>query len=196
MLARVSNIEAFRQWKASEDQSVEDLIYWLTTDNPSELMLAGTAFHKALELVEPGEHETLSALGFTFLLPEGEIALPSIRELRAYGQYGALEVTGCVDGLRGRRVNDHKTTGRCDPERYLSGYNWRFYLDLLDADEFVWDIYEIDEIKPRVYRVSDPQTLRQYRYPGMHEDCERLAAEFYDFARVHLPDFNAMAKAA
>lgn len=40
--------------------------------------------------------------------------------------------------------------------------------------------------EPRVYRVDPPQLLRAHRYPGLRADCERLAADYLDFARVHL----------
>lgn len=196
MLARVSNLEAFRYWQVAEDQSVEDLIERLTTFQPTENMLAGTAFHKALEVAKPGEYDRLHANGYTFIMPDGEIELPPIRELRAYGNYGPLQVTGCVDILKAKRVRDHKTTGRFDAERYLTGYQWRYYLDLLDADVFEWDVYEIRELEPRVYEVADPQRLTQYRYPGLHDDCARLAAQFYEFASVHMPDYNALPVAA
>lgn len=196
MLARVSSLESFRRWREDEDQTVDDLVHWLTHDEPSEQMLAGTAFHAALETAEPGEYATLSALGFTFHLPDGELVLPTIRELRAYGQYGPLQVTGQVDGLLGLRVDDHKTTSRFDPDRYLGGYQWRFYLDIFEADVFRWNVFEIREIKPRVYEVSDPQTLEAYRYPGMHEDCARLAADFHEFAVAHLPAQQQVAVAA
>lgn len=197
MLARVSNLEAFRYWREAEDQSVEELIERLTTFQPTEPMLAGTAFHKALELAPYGEHEQLSADGYTFLLPDGTLVLPEIRELRGFKAYGPLTVTGCVDDLEGRRIDDHKTTARFDPERYLAGYAWRYYLDIFDADVFRWNVFEISEVKPRVYQVSDPQLLEQYRYPGLHEDCARLAADFHEFAAKHLPGFRPqLARAA
>lgn len=193
MLARVSNIEAFRQWRLNEDQTAEDLVHWLTHDEPSEAMLAGTAFHKALELSTPGDYETLYANGYTFHMPDGELALPVIRELRGYQSYGPLTVTGCVDALEGKRVDDHKSTGRFDPDRYLAGYSWRFYLDIFGADVFRWNVFEISEVKPKVYQVADPQILQTYRYPELHDDCARLAADFYEFARVYLPDAPRLA---
>lgn len=196
MLARVSNLDAFRRWRDNEDQTVDDLVRWLTVDAPSPAMLAGTAFHKALEEAQPGDYDTLYANGYTFHLPDAELVLPPIRELRAFGTYAGLQVTGCVDCLSGKRVEDHKTTSRFDPERYLEGFQWRYYLDLLDADVFRWNVFEIREVKPMVYQVADPQTLETYRYPGMRDDCERLAAEFAEFAAIHLPDYNAMRKAA
>ena len=194
--ARVSNLESFRRWREDEEQSVDDLIWWITASVPSEPMLAGTAFHKALELAKPGDYDTLYANGYTFHLPEGTLALPEIRELRASALYGALRVSGQVDGLWGKRVEDHKTTSRFDPERYLAGYQWRYYLDIFGADVFRWNVFEIHEVKPLVYQVADVQTLEAYRYPGMHEDCARLAADFYEFARVHLPGYEALKEAA
>jgi len=193
MLARVSNIEAFRRWSnwqplfdGDEEPTLDDLIRQITVDEPSEAMKAGTAFHKAMELAQDGLHETFEANGYRFLLPSAEIALPPIREMRAFGDYGALTVTGQVDAVDGRVVIDHKTTSRFDAERYLNGCQWKFYLDLFGADEFRWNVFEIKELDPMVYRVSEPQTLRACRYPSLHADCESLAAEYLDFARQHL----------
>lgn len=197
MLARVSNLEAFRQWRDDEESTPQDLVDRLTTFQPTPQMLAGTAFHAALEHAKPGDYETLHAHGYTFQLPDATLVLPSIRELRVYGSYGPLQVTGCVDATEGKRVDDHKTTARFDAERYLAGYSWRFYLDLLGADVFRWNVFEVRELKALVYEVSEPQTLETYRYPGMHDDCARLAAEFHEFAVRYLPaDYNAMALAA
>src|SRR5687768_17293715 len=119
MLARVSNVEAFRQWKdwtplfeGQEEPTVEDLVRFITVDEPSEAMLAGTAFHRALELIGEGSHDTLEANGYRFLLPDCELELPSIREMRGYRNYGGLTVTGQVDGVGGNLVIDHKTTGK------------------------------------------------------------------------------------
>lgn len=185
MLARVSNIEAYRQWREN-DQSVEDLVRWITTDNPTPAMLAGTAFHKALETAADGEHSMLEANGHTFLLPDAELHLPAIRELRGYKAYGPLTVTGQVDALEGLRVDDHKTTSRFDPERYLSGCQWKFYLDIFGADVFRWNVFELREVGPLTFQVGEPHTLEAYRYPGMRADCAALASEFHDFARLHL----------
>lgn len=187
MLARVSNIEALRRWRLNEEP-VEDLVRWITTDNPTPAMLAGTAFHKALELAEPGDFDRLQANGMTFIMPDAEIALTEIREMRAERQYGPLTVSGQVDGLIGRKVIDHKTTIRFDAERYLEGCQWKYYCSIFGADEFAWNVFEIKEVEPNVYRVSSPHILKAYRYPGMEEECHRLALDYYDFAKAHLPE--------
>lgn len=194
MLARVSNIEALRQWKnwqplfdGQEEPTVEDLVRFITVDEPSEAMKAGTAFHAALELAQNGAHDAFEVNGYRFILPDAELSLPPIREMRAYGEYGGLTVTGQVDAVEGRSVTDHKTTGRFDPERYLNGCQWKFYLDLFEADEFRWNIFEIKEVEPLVYRVSAPHVLKAYRYPEMHQHCAELAADYLSFAREHMP---------
>lgn len=193
MLVRVSNIETFRRWRADPDATPEDLVARLTNFQPTEKMEAGTAFHKVLELAQPGEYEEVSALGHTFILPDAEIALPSVRELRCFGTFGPLRVTGQVDALYGTRVEDHKTTAQFNADGYLEGCQWRFYLDLFGADVFRWNVFEIwpHKTRPMTYHVAEPQTLEQCRYPGMHDDCMALAADFYDFATKHMPALEA-----
>lgn len=192
MLARVSAIETFRRWREDEDQDVADLVTRLTDFQPTENMLAGTAFHKALEDATDGAYDTLEANGYTFLLPDAEIALAEIRELRAYGRFGPLAVTGQVDALHGKRVEDHKTTASFRPDGYLEGCQWRFYLDIFGADVFRWNVFEIAPTKePKTYTVKPPHLLEQYRYPGLHDDCMALAADFYAFAATHLTQQKA-----
>lgn len=197
MLARVSNVESFRQWRDNEEQSVDDLLRWMTVDQPSEAMLAGTAFHKALELADPGQFEKLEAHGFTFLLPDDvTIELPRIRELRGYDEYPGITITGQVDCLEGLRVDDHKTTSRFDPDRYLSGYQWRLYLRMFGAKRFRWNVFEIKPLKDRIYEVRATHRMEAFAYPGMDRDCEQLVAEFREFMERHMPEYNAMEKAA
>ena len=193
MLARVSNIEAHRQWKnwqplfeGQEEPTVEDLVRFITVDEPSEAMKVGTAFHKALETAVDGIHPAFEVDGYTFLLPDTALSLPSIREMRGYGQYGSLTVTGQVDGVEGLIVTDHKTTGKFDPERYLNGCQWKFYLDIFGANEFRWNIFLLKELEALTYGVSEPQVLKAYRYPEMRDHCEKLAADYLDFANTHL----------
>lgn len=190
MLTRVSNIETYRRWRADPDAIADDLVARLRDFEPTEAMLAGTAFHKCMEDAAPGEYDVLAANGFTFHLPDAAIALPTIRELRCFGQYGPLRVTGQVDALYGKRVEDHKTTAYFNADGYLEGCQWRFYLDLFGADVFRWNVFEIKPVKgkERTYEVSAPQTLEQYRYPGLHDDCMDLAAGFYQFATTHMKE--------
>lgn len=190
MLFRVSEVESYRQWLNDEESELDAILPRLRGEiPPSDAMLAGTAFHKALELAKPGDFDTLEANGYQFVIPEHiELALPEIRELRASKTYGGITVTGCVDILYGLRIEDHKTTGRFDPDRYLDGYQWRYYLDIFGAHRFRWNVFEIDELRPQVYSVRAFHTLEQCRYPGMESDCEALARSLEQFARQYMPE--------
>jgi hypothetical protein len=199
MTFRVSEVETFRQWREDEDAELETLLARMRgQSDASEAMLAGTAFHKALEVAQPGNASTLQALGYTFNIGgDFELALPTIREVRAHRTYDgdgiAVTVTGQVDAIEGRRVEDHKTTGRFDPERYLNGYQWRLYLDIFGADHFRWNVFEIacneDGYPPgMVWDVYAMHRLEQYRYPGMERDCEKLALDLGTFAKHLMPE--------
>lgn len=199
MTFRVSEAESFRQWREDEDADLDVLLARLRGQSEaSEAMLAGTAFHKALEVAQVGSASTLSALGYTFNISgDFEIALPVIREVRAgktyIGDDFAITISGQLDAIEGKRVEDHKTTGRFDPERYMTGYQWRMYLDIFGADLFRWNIFEIacneDAYPPGlVWDVFAMHRLEQYRYPGMEGDCEKLALDLARFAIDRMPE--------
>lgn len=198
---RVSEVESFRQWRDDEEADVDAFLRRMRGhDEPSELMLAGTAFHAVLESARPGESQSVSANGFTFHIDADiAIALPQVREVRASRTYTnakrAITVSGQLDAIDGLIVTDHKTTGSFDAERYLAGYQWRYYLDIFEADIFRWNVFEIREIGERDYLVHGFHRLTQHRYPAMRRDCERLAFELAEFASHHLPE-RCSAKAA
>jgi hypothetical protein len=190
-------VEAFRKWEADDeagDEALGDLLANLRGEGESsELMRAGTAFHKALETATTGvELAELVADGYTFCITDSlEIGLCEIRELRASKTYVVddepITISGQVDQLEGRRVEDHKTTGRFDAERYMTGYQWRLYLDIFGADHFRWNVFEIAAMdEPKCYQVYAQHRLEQFRYPGMEADCLALVTRFARFVREHL----------
>lgn len=197
-----SDIDALRYFLAHEDASLDDLIASLRHEAPpTEAMLAGTALHSALENCTIGNHAELTANGYTFeFRSDDEIELPDIRELKATRDYTVdgctVTLVGKVDGLHGRRVDDHKFTSRYDAERFMGSYQWRVYLDIFDADEFRWNIFEgyADRDGPQRYVINAVHQLRMHRYPGMHDDLIRELRTFIEFARTHLPErFSAEA---
>lgn len=198
MTFRVSEVESFRQWRNDEEADLDLLLARMRGQTePSAAMLAGTAFHKGLETAPTGlEVSSIEAEGYTFTF-QGDftIALPAIREVRANKTWivdgERVSISGQLDCIHGKRVEDHKTTGRFDPDRYLEGYQWRLYLEIFGADHFRWNVFEIknvDELEPFLWEVHAQHTLEQYRYPGMDADCERLVTDLARFACVHLPE--------
>lgn len=190
----VTDLDAFRYYLSDEDADLDKLLAQLRREEPpTEQMLAGTALHKALELAEPGDFPMLEAEGHRFTFEDSlAVELTPIRELKASKVYTVagvdVLVTGKVDGLCGRRVDDHKTTARFDPERFLQGYQWRFYLDIFDATHFRWNVFEMDPRGMRLYHVFATHRIEQYAYVGMYQDCIGLLWKFVEFAKQHLPD--------
>lgn len=193
---RVSMLEAFRQWEQDEDAELDDLLAKLRGDWPeSAAMAAGTAFHKALEEAPSGlTADELVALGHRFTFA-GDFTLPvtRIRELRGFKQYQvdgqSIIVTGQVDAIEGLRIEDHKTTGRFDPDRYLEGYQWRLYLDIFNCRRFRWNVFEIAELASEdevlAFEVRAQHTLEQFWYAELPLHCMGLVTRFARFVREH-----------
>ena len=190
---RVSHIDLFRSWKESEEADIDWLLRDLSLDRPTEAMLRGTAFHKALEHAQSGDdRDEITIDGFTFHFQcDIDLELPAVREIRRSKDYGDVSVSGKVDALMGTSVYDHKTTSYFDSERYLSKYQWRYYLDIFEADRFTWNIFEMrdagDIDNPRTWSVVNFHQLEQYRYPSLEEDCKRQAQEMRSFLSEYAP---------
>jgi hypothetical protein len=190
-----SDLDAVRYYRANEDADLGALIAQLRRElPPSEAMRAGTALHKALEIADPGaKFDALEADGFRFdILVECEIDLPPIREMKETRDYlidgVRITLVGKVDAIHGKRVEDHKFTARFDPERFMGTMQWRVYLEVFDADEFRWNVFEGRESGERRYVIHHIHRLTMFRYPGMGDDVRRDLWAFLDFARIHLPE--------
>lgn len=191
-----SDIDALRYFMADDEAEIAPLLAQLRHQTEqTEPMRVGTALHAALETCEPGDHGELSANGYTFVFAtDGEVDLPDIREAKATREYVingcVVTLVGKVDAIHGRRVDDHKFTARYDAERFMASMQWRVYLDVFDADEFRWNVFEgrsaLDD--PHRYVIWAIHQLTIHRYPGMRSDVERALRQFVEFAREHLPE--------
>lgn len=197
MRVSVTDVDALRYFMAQDDGDLEKLLRQLRREEPpTDAMRAGTAFHAALELAQEGEVEDLEAQGYSFeIAADVAIELPDIREVKAVREYRVgdcdVQLVGKVDALAGRYVYDHKLTGRFDPERFLSGFQWRAYLEIFEANHFVWNVFEAplragDQSNTR--RITAFHRLGADRYPGLPDDVVREIEGFVAFARVHLPE--------
>lgn len=199
----VSDVDAYRYWCASEDADLPGLLARLRREEPpTELMAAGSALHRALELAADGDYSVLEADGYRFTLDlDCELPLPAIRELKATKDYiidgVAVTLVGKVDALQGLTVVDHKTTSRFDAEKFMDSFQWRAYLDIFEADHFRWNVFEMAELpEPRCYRVFGFHPLDQFRYPALRSDVVRELRRFVGFARAHLPERFTFQEAA
>jgi hypothetical protein len=192
---RVSHVAAFARWREDEDSDVGWLINQIRSNEETEPMRKGTAFHKALETIKDGwEGTEIQVDGYRFVFTcDVTISLPHTRETRKGKDYGGIIVSGQADGLGGRAIIDHKTTAHFDAEKYLEGQQWRFYLDLFDADRFDWYVWEMKEIGgegSHAYEVFGFHQLTQYRYPELEADCRELVLDFKRFADRYLQGYN------
>lgn len=191
-----TDVDKFRAFRADEDADIVEFLDDLRRkSSPTPAMMAGVAFHSALEKIGSGDHATLSARGYTFEIGCDEaLDIPPVRELKTTAEY---VVAGCrvtmvakVDAVHGKRIDDHKLTGWYDPERFLSSYQWRIYLDAFGADEFRWNVFLGKETRPhsRHYVVTALNTLSAFRYPAMRADVENEIGLFVEFVREWLPE--------
>lgn len=191
---RVSHVAAFARWREDEDSEVGWLINQIRSNEETEAMRKGTAFHKALETIADGwEGSEIRSGDYRFVFTADiSISLPQTRELRKEKNYGGIIISGQADGIGGKVIIDHKTTSHFDAENYLEGWQHKFYLDIFDADRFDWYAWEMAELpqSPKVYEVFGFHQLHQYRYPDLSEDCRRLALDFKAFADRFMPDYS------
>ena len=190
----VTDLEAFRLFRLNEDATVEDFLARLRRETPpTPAMMAGTAFHKALERASEGEAETLEADGWRFLIAcDADLALPPVREVKVERVFAVdgCEVTlvGVADAVHGGIVYDHKLSARFDAERYLTGLQWRCYLPLFGARRFVWNVFEARETAERERMVVAVHHLSADTYPAIEEDVTAALREFVAFVRDAAPE--------
>lgn len=208
MNSTISKIDLWRMWRENDDLDFG----WLVTqfrkeEKPTEQQIAGLALHHALETAQEQESEFLMADGYRFeFLKDFSLELLPSREVEVTKDYGELTLHGRVDSIDGLVVTDYKTTKQFNPERLLEGYQWRYNLDMTGADIFRWKVFVIQPTGERdglygasdeeledyqqlkashLYIVTEIHDLEQRRYPGLGEDCARLAQDYLVFMKRH-----------
>lgn len=106
-------------------------------------------------------------------------------------QFGPIQVTGRIDGLEGTKAHDGKTKySTVEPQNYIDSAQWKIYLDILDLDEFQYDVFEVKGFKslsiqspvmlPGVSFIAhDP--IPCLRYDGMHDEIVTLISDFLSY---------------
>ena len=189
----VTEIDAFRYYKASEDADLEALLRRLRKeDEPSDAMLAGRALHKILETADQIELSKAEQDGFTFhFAADCEVPACPVRELKGEivlpSPIGPVTLVGVVDGLNGA-VHDHKLTARFDAERYADSYQWRCYLTMFKARQFIYQVFEAKQNDDGSWWIFGFHRLPFYAYEGMEADVQREVGEFAEFLAKHLPE--------
>jgi hypothetical protein len=105
--------------------------------------------------------------------------------------YGPIQVTGRLDGIEGAQGRDVKLKfASPDMQEYHDSCQWRFYLDMLMADVFWYDVFEVKQFKQ--LPVQKPYIIREVaivphepyqclRYQGMGDDVLQVLNQFLSY---------------
>lgn len=202
MRISTSWLDSFLYWQQSEDAPVEELLKSLKSVEKTPKMLAGIALHKILENATPDALFQSSMDGFDFRFElDAEIDLAPIRELKMEypleTPWGVVTLVGRVDGINGQIVRDYKLTERFDAERYADSYQWRAYLMMFGAKQFVYDVFSGrieahptgDETKVTVFGYD---RMPLCAYPGMEQDVARVVGQLAEVIARYWPERAAL----
>lgn len=164
----------------------------------------GHAFHKLIEdeyqfvggrYVADGiiftREQAIPAIRYKLLHPQiiCEIPIQKLYETR----YGVVQVSGRIDANEGLAVRDAKARFRNVVFKdYESSSQWKFYLDMLDAQVFYYDAFEVKGFDgfhgrrapldvPASVSVTPHEPFQCLRYPGMEEEITSLLNLFMDY---------------
>ncbi len=194
-----SDLESFRYWRNNEDSTIEELITRLMhREPPTPKMEAGAAFAKFMEHAREGAINNVTVDGWEFFFAlEDTIALPPVREIKAEVEMstpsGPVTLVCKCDALDGLTVRDQKLTERFDPERYLDSLQWRAYLTVFKAKEFVYDIFvaRYDSGGEKRVTVTEYHPVKFFPYPGMDRHVELAVCELAEVIAKYIPERKA-----
>lgn len=189
MRISVTDLDSFRYWKDSE-MTIDELVQRLRGKfEPTPAMMAGRAFHSMLEHANLGEIDICDVDGyrFDFRQLKAEIAMPSVRELKAEYQIGDITLVGKVDALNGNVVHDYKLTEQFDAERYVDSYQWRCYLLMFGATQFVYDVFQARYDIASIV-VYDYHRMSFSAYPEMRDDVLREVHGLAEIIQQYVPE--------
>lgn len=109
-----------------------------------------------------------------------------------------IKVVAKADQLEGRWVNEHKTSfgsiyltregeltsgESYEFDRYYKSFQWRFYLDIFEADRVQYKIFELANDKTNNHRLKllDIHTPSFVPYPDLQSDINNILSEFLIF---------------
>lgn len=197
----VSDLEAIRYYKESEDADFDGLLRRLArAEPPSRKMQAGHALAEFFEHAPEGDLDVGRADGweFTFNLAAA-INVPPVREFKVEIPFltpsGPVTLVGRCDGLDGVTVRDQKLTEKLDAENYTPSLQWRAYLVMFGAQRFIYDIFvgRISETESRA-TISEYHPLAFWRYPGIETDVQIAVNEAADIYTRFATQIAALTK--
>lgn len=131
------------------------------------------------------------AVEFAAAHPKMIYEVPVAKEYEVNGM--TILVSGRTDGIEGNITRDTKCKFRTpDFQEYVDSYQWRFYLDMLNAKTFYYDVFEVQGFDSLVYdkkgiawlhdiNIIPYEPLYCSSYSEMHDDCKLLLRQFFEY---------------
>ena len=152
------------------EQSTEEFLKGLRRETPpNDNMRIGSAFHEIIENMALGRPVECIAedvyahegIAFGFQDVNLQIERPDLTEQKFEKVYdlgpllGKVTLVGKVDGLRGDRIIEYKTTARLDIDKYRDLFQWQAYLDILPGmQSCTWHI--LKRYAPKIREIKEP----------------------------------------
>lgn len=115
----------------------------------------------------------------------------AFHEIRPYKDFGDAIITGCADMIDGVEIRDIKTKYSYPSDAdYINSCQWRFYLQLFNADVFHFDLFIFEgydkdkhgyDVRGLPLKRYEP-SITCYRYDGMEQDNINLLHSFLEWA--------------
>jgi hypothetical protein len=180
-------LESFRRYQDGllrEDQLVARI---RGLDAPTWRVLLGRAYDAVLQhpdryAVAGGYYYNDPECARPFRFEEADVApalalIPSHHDAERFQPKREREIAGHVvvakaDYLEGLHVDEFKTrVGDYDAVGYLDSMQWRFLLELFDADAVTYRVFRLADPSEGPPRFLSIETLPLYRYPALHDAC-------------------------
>lgn len=194
-------LESFRLFLDPEQE-------WMSEDDlhatirgkfiPNHKVLVGLAYGTILETPEPykvpGGYRITPRDGPETFEFADDVLAPALAlidrpqtvfEAKALGRYGPHDVVARADQLVGARLIETKTTlSTFDFDKYASGCQWRFMLDIFQAASCTYHVFCLSEDVNGVIDLRSVESFNLYPYPTLRLDCEELVSRFVEYVTV------------
>jgi energy-coupling factor transporter ATP-binding protein EcfA2 len=201
----VTTIEAFRNYQNGTIE-LEDFLKRVRGEfTPSRYMDLGSAFHDILENIEIRYNKELNifkaknGLEFEYDIIAQcyeKIVSDAPFEVKITKIYDTgkenIEVVAKVDQLYGNYVIENKTCwGMFDFERYFSSCQWKFYLDIFEAERVFYNVFCLSDKKDGI-ELRNIEQFSFNAYPDLMDDLNELMKDLVEFIHAkNLEEFFA-----
>ena len=190
----VTTIEAFRNYQNGTIE-LEDFLKRVRGEfTPSRYMDLGSAFHDILENIELRYNKELNifkaknGLEFEYdviaqcykkIVSEAPFEV-KITKIYDIGKE-SIEVVAKVDQLYGNYVIENKTCwGMFDFERYFGSCQWKFYLDIFEAERVFYNVFCLSDKKDGI-ELRNIEQFSFNAYPDLNDDLNELMKDLVEF---------------